>query len=101
VSDDDPVAVRMVGNSAGTQPASSVSVRLFNNLNDMTNDEVSVTVFAAVGVTTVVSLVAFVAVYVYLEAVVSQSQYETLSVTSIRPRPKLFGNACVVSRLMV
>lgn len=74
VSDDDPVAVRMVSNAAGAQSTGGVSARLFNNLRVMTNDEVSVTVFAAVGVTTVVSLVAFVAVYVYLETVVSCQQ---------------------------
>lgn len=64
----------MVSNSAGAQFVGGVSARLFNNLSIMTNDEVSITVFAAVGVTTVVSLVAFVAVYVYLEAVVSYQQ---------------------------
>lgn len=69
-TDDDPVAVRMVSGAAGTRSNGDVGTRLLHGLDSLTDRDVSVAVFTAVGVTTVVSLVAFVAVYVYVEAMV-------------------------------
>jgi hypothetical protein len=82
VSNDDPVAIRMVsgvGVSAGSKSSHSTgaAMKLFHAVDGgLNDDDLSFAVLTAVGITTVSSLVAFVAVYVYLEATVVS--YNTL-----------------------